>query len=229
MTPATPRTALISVAVCATAAGLALGLSSPARRLGGEDPSARVGAVSPADYGPAAAYLRIGVPALRADLERGETLGEITTTVPGRTVAGLTQALARAKAARLRAAVAAGRLSPSAASAGLATVVARARAEVARVPIVGVAAALAAAGRYLHAGRSTLLAEARAGRSLAEMADRRGATASGLVAALLRDRRAHIARRLAAGELTGYEAAVMQRGLPARMTALVHRGAAHTP
>jgi hypothetical protein len=61
----------------------------------------------------AAAYLGISVRQLRARLHAGRTLAEIASATPGRSPAGLIDALIAAKKRRIAARTAAGRLTPS--------------------------------------------------------------------------------------------------------------------
>ncbi|MBA3809934.1 MAG: hypothetical protein H0X28_16295, partial [Solirubrobacterales bacterium] len=150
----------------------------------------------------------------------------IARATAGRSLEGLTAAVAAAKAARVRAALKAGRLSETAAQAQLATVTTRARAELQRRrPARGLGGALSPAARYLKMSRGELLRQVRAGGTLAAItARRKGHSVPGLIDALVAARSARIAAAVRLGALSDAEATELRGNLQRRMTALVQTG-----
>ncbi len=226
MSHATVRIVLIGIALSAVIAGVILAATGPGER-SHTRASARGSAVAAADIEAAARYLGFKPAKLRSELRQGETLAAIAQSTGGRSVDGLAAALAAAKTARVRAAAKAGELSETAADAQLATVTARARAEVRRHrrPIVGLGSSLAPAARYLRMSPGELLSQVRGGRSLKAIATQRaGRSAAGLLDALVAARSARIAQAVKQGALSRGEAAELRATLRRRMSLLVDRG-----
>lgn len=135
----------------------------------------------------AAGYLGLTRTQLRHELRIHHTLAQVAEATSGRSAAGLIAALASAKASKLQAAVANGKLSQAKESAEQATMMKRATAAVERPRALGVAnGELAIAASYLGVSSTQLRHERRAGQSLAELADARaGKSAAGLIDAIV--------------------------------------------
>jgi hypothetical protein len=161
----------------------------------------------------AADYLGLSVAQLRRELRSGKSLAQVAGATPGRSEAGLIEALVAARQARLN---------------GLA---ARLREHVkATVDRPGGPAASAARGAlyyahvYLGLPRKQLLADLRSGRTLAQVADATpGKSEAGLIEALVAARRETLADALAAGRITQAQAQRRAARLTERVTAAVRR------
>jgi len=220
------RIGLATVAMAAAIAALILGIGGSGGHRHGQRGPAHSGTFAPTDLGAAASYLGLSPARLRARLRQGQTLAAVAQSRRGRSAAGLAKALAEAKASRLRAAEQSGKLSRATASRELASVSARARAELHRQGrIAGLGASLGPAASYLQMSRGELLSAVRAGRSLSEIAGRRrGKSAAGLLEALVSARSARIAAAVAVGALSRGEAAELRATLRRRMLVLVYGG-----
>jgi hypothetical protein len=164
----------------------------------------------PAHAGPlvaAANYLGVTKAQLQSELRSGRSLAQVAGATPGRSEAGLIEAL-----------VAAGRARLAAASANLTTkvtaLVNRLRGPHATPPALS----------YLGIGRAQLQRELRAGKTLAQIADGTpGRSAAGLVEALVTVRKARLAALVAAGRLGQAQEARRLEHLTSRVTAEVNR------
>jgi hypothetical protein len=190
------------------------------------------------DLATAAAYLGISPTQLSRELSPARTLAQVADASPGKSAAGLTQALVAARRARL-----------TSAAVKLASVSAklpqRVAAEVnraggpggargARHPATPAArlnrlfaaprASGAVAAAYLGVAPARLQAQLRAGQTLAQVADATaGKSQAGLVEALVAPRRARLADATAAGRVSEARQAKRLAGLRKRMSALVQR------
>lgn len=227
------RIGLAALAAAAVIAGIVVAVSGGAGHGHGHSRAlpARASGLAPADLAAAARYLQLSPARLRLELRRGETLAMIAQSTKGRSVEDLAAALAGAKAARLRAALKAGKLSEAAAHAQLATVTVRARAEVRRQRrIVGLGGTLAPTARYLGISRQELLRQLRAGHTLAALiANRKGRSMAGLIDALVAARSSRIDAAVGVGALSRAEAAELKASLRQRMSALIRRESAQSP
>jgi hypothetical protein len=227
------RIGLAALAAAAVIAGIVVAVSGGAGHGHGHSRAlpARASGLAPADLAAAARYLHLSPDKLRLELRRGQTLATIAQRTKGRSVEALAAALAEAKAARLRAALKAGKLSAAAAHAQLATVSVRARAEARRQRlVVGLGGALAPAARYLGTSRQELLRQLRAGHTLAALiAKRKGRSMAGLIDALVAARSSRITAAAGVGALSNAEAAELKATLRKRMSALVRRASAQSP
>jgi hypothetical protein len=190
------------------------------------------------DLAAAAAYLGISPTQLSGELSSAKTLAQVADASPGKSAAGLKQALVAARRARL-----------ASAAVKLASVSAklpqRVAAEVnraggpggvrgARHPATPAArlnalfsaprASGATAAAYLGVAPARLKAQLGAGETLAQVADATvGKSQTGLVEALLARRRARLADATAAGRISKARQAKRLAGLNKRMSALVQR------
>jgi hypothetical protein len=110
-TPGKSRAALIEAMLAAGRSRLAAALAELPTRVGSLVD--RVPGTGSHAAPPALRYLGIKPRALRQELRSGRTLGQIADATPGRSAAGLIEALVAARTARLQAAVAAGKLTPA--------------------------------------------------------------------------------------------------------------------
>ena len=224
------RILLAAIGAAAVIAGVLVAVTGPAGHGHSRASPAREGAIAGADVSAAARYLGLDPAKLRLELRQGQSLAAITQARQGRSVDGLAAALAAAKATRVRAAIKGGRLSEAAGQAQLATVTARARAELGRHrPIVGLGGALMPAAKYLGMSRAELLREVRAGQTLARITtQRKGRSVGGLIDALVAARGARISAAVRQGALSPSEGSELRATLRRRMSALVERGSARS-
>jgi hypothetical protein len=178
----------------------------------------------------AARYLGLKPQELRRRLRSGQSLAQVANAAGGRSAAGLIDAIVAARTARLKAAVAAGRLSPASARARASHLAQRVTE---RVDDVGRFGGLAAgahrlgpsvAAAYLGISRAKLRSELRQGRTLAQLASATpGKSAAGLVAALLAAHRAALDAAVAAGTMTATREQRLLRHLGERVLVEVAR------
>ncbi len=196
---------IAAAALVATAVVLALALGAFSGHHGSSSsPSAAAAGVGPSGVRAAAAYLGMPPAQLRRELRSGRTLAEIASSTPGRSAAGLEQAITQARAAALAAAVSSGRLSSAREKTLLANLNKQTAAEVRRRRANGgTAGAVPIAAAYLGlAGRQVRREEA-AGRTLAQIADSTpGHSAAGLTARIVAVERIRIARQAKSGTIT---------------------------
>ncbi len=218
------RRALLAIAAAAVVAGaIALGLGS-----GGGGPSGKSAAEraqlaerasstpSPSELTGAAAYLGVSTEQLAGELRSGRTLAEIAGARPGRSAAGLEDALLAAKVARIR--------TGSSGTARSARIIALRRRIADQVSGIRPYIGLPESARYLGVSVARLARELRSGRSLAQIADAtRGRSAAGLIDARVRSREAKLRASLAAGKLTKSNADALLASLRQRVSAEVHR------
>jgi hypothetical protein len=172
---------------------------------------ARVGGANPVT-----AYLGIGAGRLRADLKAGQTLAQIANATPGRSAAGLVQALTAAAKSKLDAAVAAGKLTAAQEqfvlgklTPAITSIVNGASLTNLGMHIPGVQGALA----YLGLTTVQVLGDLAHGMSLAQIANATpGKSAAGLIQTLEAAAKAQLDTAVTAGVLT-----------PAREQALLTR------
>jgi hypothetical protein len=220
--------ALLAVAVAAVVAAILIATLSSTGHRGRSRSATAAGAraVIPGDLSVASAYLGLTARKLRADLRSGKTLAAIAGRGSGHSANGLLEALVAAKRRQLEAAVRAGTLSRSQQTARLAALRRRADAEVHRAhrAAVGGVRYLAVTTRYLGITAKQLRERRRSGESLAEIADATaGKSATGLIDALVSDRRGSLARDAAAGELDRSEEVKLLSRLRVRVTRQVDR------
>ena len=177
----------------------------------------------------AATYLGLSETQLRSELQGGKSLAQIADATPGKSEAGLIQALE-----------AAGRQRLAATSARLERVVA-AEVNVVGGPHGGRAGdarrrghragkqgrALAAAASYLDVSTAQLRHDLRSGMTLAQVAATNGKSEAGLVEALVTAGKARLAARVGSGELTQKKADEILPQLTSRASAEVKRARHH--
>lgn len=170
----------------------------------------------------AAAYLGLDAAQLRSELQSGKSLAQIADATPGKSSAGLIEALEAADRQKL-----------AAVSAALPQ---RVAAQVNRAggPRAGArrgdhgahrrASTLSAAAQYLGVSTAALRHELQSGTSLAHLAKAStGKTEAGLIEALVAARKAQLASLVSAGRLTQARANEILPRLAARLTARVNR------
>lgn len=168
----------------------------------------------------AAGYLGLTTPQLRSELRTGKSLAQIANSTPGKSQAGLIEALESADKRKL--ATAATRLPH------------RILAQVNRAggPLLGSAdgarhnrlrvRALSAAAGYLGIGTAQLRHDLQSGTSLAQLANATsGKSASGLLEALLATAKSALASQVTAGKLTQAQANQIIPQLSARLAVRV--------
>jgi hypothetical protein len=212
MTPKHKRSAMLAVAVVAIVAGAIVagvtaggnGHGTPSARTLASRRSARGRKVrsagAPSETGAEAGYLGVTQTQLRGELQTGRTLAQIAKATPGKSAAGLVDALVSARAKQLSAAVGAGRLPAAQEKRRLARLRKRIEDRIDRPPgYVG----LPATARYLGISTARLRAELDSGHSLAEIAGARaGKSATGLIDARVSAREAALKAALASGRIT---------------------------
>jgi hypothetical protein len=175
----------------------------------------------------AAQYIGVSRAELVKDARAGKTLAQIATA-HGKTVAGLKAAMLAAVKAKLDAAVTAGKLTAAQEQAKLS----RAEQLIDRIvngrlsgprQRAGKPRLLNLAARYVGMTPRALVAELRAGKSLAQVAAGHGKTAAGLKDALLQPLRARLDKRVASGRITASEAQAKLARLSARLDVLINR------
>jgi hypothetical protein len=173
-------------------------------------------------------YLGLTRMQLVREIRSGRTLAEVAAATPGKSAAGLIDALVSAKAARLTAAVAAGRLPAAKLGGRLAGLRRRVAAAVDRVhrPGAGRRPYLALAADYLGLSRAQLRADLRPGSTLGGIADGTpGRSRAGLIEALLAPAKARLAARVGAGALTAANESKRLAMLTRRVQTIVDRRA----
>jgi hypothetical protein len=197
------RRLALAVALCALAAG---GTVAALAATGQAEHHRAVAVLAARDLSAAASYLGIAPARLQAAVRAGNSLARIAAATPGKSSQGLVAAIVEAKQARL---------------AGISAKLSRhVKAEVNRVPGQGVAAAVRG---YLGLTQVQLRNEARAGRTLAQIAEATsGKSAAGLIAAIVAQRRTVLAAMARSGRLTQTQLATREARLQARVTRFVN-------
>jgi hypothetical protein len=176
-------------------------------------------------------YLGLSPDQIRTQLQSGKTLAQIADATPGKSAAGLIQALVDAAKQKLAAAVAAGRLTQAQADQLAASLQQRITSFVNSTRPAGPrpigrghgGELLQTAATYLGVSVQTLLADLRAGKTLAQVADATaGKSAAGLIAALVAHEKQELADAVSAGRLTQTQADRIAANLQQRVTALVN-------
>jgi hypothetical protein len=152
------------------------------------------------------AYLGISATQLRTDLKAGQTLAQIANATPGKSAAGLVQALTAAAKTKLDAAVAAGKLTAAQEQFVLAKLTPAVTAFVngasvtsSRLQVPGVKEALA----YLGLTPAQVVADLARGMTLGQIADATpGKSAAGLIQTLSAAAKAELDSAVSAGVLT---------------------------
>jgi hypothetical protein len=178
----------------------------------------------------AAAYLGLSRAQVRDDLRAGKTLAQIAATTPGRSTAGLIEALIAARTDALGAALSEGKISASAEHRRLERLRARVTEAVDRArPHAGAlpGVQLDAAAHYLGVSTAQLRVEVQAGHTLAAIAQSTpGRSVAGLVAALLASRQSRLEAAAGSGKLSRKREERQLRTLRQRVEASVRGGAA---
>lgn len=176
------------------------------------------------DLAVVASYLGMTRAQLRSALRAGKTLAGLAGSTSGKSATGLIAALVSAKAARLDAAVADGKLSKRQERARLAAMRRRATVEVNRPRgVVGSGGELAAAAGYLGVTPKKLH-DQRLARSLAQIADATpGRSAAGLIEALMSAKKTSLAADVAAGSLSHADERKVLSALRRQLSAEVSR------
>ncbi|HMD60236.1 MAG TPA: hypothetical protein VKG78_02335 [Opitutaceae bacterium] len=213
---------MIAIAAIAIVAGVIVAIiatSSGSTRRQGSAAVAASGRVKPS-LGPAASYLGIPPAQLQAELRSGKTLAEVAGSTKGKSLSGLIDATAAARRAQLAAATAAGKITPAQEKRALAALARRSVAETSRT---GRSVNAVSAG-YLGLSRAQIRAQLRAGKSLAQIADATGGkSSSGLIEAIVADKKTRIEAEVASGKLSQAEANELLSTLDQRMTTRVER------
>jgi hypothetical protein len=174
----------------------------------------------------AAAYLGLSRTQVRDDLRAGKSLAQIAATTPGRSTAGLVEALIAARTDVLGAALSKGKISASAEHRRLVGLRARVTAAVDRTrPHAGAlpGAQLDAAARYLGVSTAQMRGELQVGRTPAAIAqDTPGRSVAGLVAALLASRQGRLEAAAGSGKLSRRREERLLRTLRQHVEASVH-------
>ncbi len=160
----------------------------------------------------AARYLDVSPAQLRADLKSGRTLGQVADATPGRSQAGLIEALATVRRRQL--------------AARAASLTSRVTAEVRRPygPSGLARGALFSARVYLGLSPAQLRGDRRSGMTLGQIADTTpGKSQAGLIEALVKARTEALAAAVAAGTLSKAQEETRVAKLTDRVTALVDR------
>jgi hypothetical protein len=184
--------------------------------------------------GAAATYLGLTRQQLLDQLVAGKSLAQVTAAQSGKTVDGLKAAIEAAAEADVDADVAAGRVTAAERDAFLAGLDARIDELVARTafprdrggpgfghghhagPFAG-----AAVAKYLGLTEAQLVAQLRAGKSLAEIAAAQGKTVAGLKDAIVSAAKAHLDQDVTEGHLTAAQAAERLAQLKANLDDIV--------
>ncbi len=208
MGPKARRKLMIGVALAAILTGGIVAAVTAARPVGHGNGSGRAHTL----LATSSAYLGLPIPSIRRELNSGESLAEIANHTPGKSSAGLVDALFAARRAHLSA------------------LEARAGAQITALvdrpggPARPRGGPLAAAAAYLAVSEPALHRDLRSGMTLAEVAERTpGHSEAGLVAAIVASRTQALAAREASGKLTASADARRVAHLEERVTALVHR------
>jgi hypothetical protein len=220
---------MLAVAIAAVAAGGIIAVSADGGHGGTSSASTRANGTSPAGASEvvlAASYLGVTPAQLRNEMQAGRTLAQIADATDGKSAAGLLDALVSAKAGKLRATVAAKKLSAKREKTRLADLRTTIHAQINRLRADRIPGytGLAATARYLGVSVSRLRAELLAGLSLAQIAGATpGKSASGLIDARVGAREVEIKTALASGEITRAHARTLMSKLRARVTHEVQR------
>lgn len=183
----------------------------------------------------AAAYLGISEDALVTELESGKTLAEVANATSGKSASGLVDALVAQEKSELAQAVKDGRLTQAQADQLQQSLEQRVTDRVNGTgfgrgpggPGFGVhghgpGGDLAAAATYLGISQDALVADLRSGKTLGQVADATaGKSKAGLVAALVAQEKAELARAVTNGRLTQAQADRLSAVLEQRITNLV--------
>ena len=177
----------------------------------------------------AAAYLGLTPVALRSELRAGKSLAQVATA-KGKSVSGLESALLSALRTRVEAAKAAGKLDAARADRLLQRapqlveriVNATPRARTARTKAAR-GGLLRTAATYLGMKNAQLVAELRAGKSLAQVAAGKNKSVDGLEQALLAALKQRVDAAVAAGRLPAARAQKLLERAPAHIERLVNR------
>ncbi len=167
----------------------------------------------------ASSYLGLDRARLRANVLMGRSLAQIADSTPGRSAAGLIDAMVAAKAARIARAAASGRVSKTREQARVANIRRRTTAE---VLLAG--GELSAAAIYLGATAVRIGGELQAGKTLAQIAAAMpGRTAAGLIDRLQKAEQKRLAAEQLAGNITHAQAAALAAALHPTLTAVVDK------
>jgi hypothetical protein len=175
---------------------------------------------------PAAGYLNIPLATLQSDLKGGKTLAE-EATAKGKTASGLIDAIVAAETKVLDAQKAAGWLTDAQETALLDMFEEQVTVLVNNGPGVPPVAAkggglLQNAADYLKISVSDLIADLKAGKTLAQEATAKGKTVDGLVQALLAPLKTELDKRVAAGDITAAQETTILNHATTMMTNLVN-------
>jgi hypothetical protein len=177
-----------------------------------------------------AGYLGLSQDQLRSELDKGKSLAQVAEATPGKSVGGLVEAIVSARKARLASALARGRITKAQENASSVKVTRRVSARVSRTDTCRPRATthhvpdLVRAAHYLGVPSRQLRAELSSGRSLAQVAAATpGKSATGLIAALVTERKARLAAAAAAGKITHAHEQTRAAHLESRLTAAVNR------
>jgi hypothetical protein len=224
------RNVMLAVAAAAIAAGaIVAAVTSGGGHHGARSASAHAAGRSgrPSATGElalAADYLGMTRTQLQKELQSGRTLAQIAKATSGKSAAGLVDALVRARAARLSAAVGAQKLSRATEQRRLASLRRRIEARVKRSDRSGTRSYAELAAAYLGVRAQALRGELAAGRSLAQIAAATpGRSAAGLIDALARARIAALKAALASGEITQATETTLRASVRRLVTAQVER------
>jgi hypothetical protein len=190
------------------------------------------------DLAAAATYLGVTTSALVTDLQSGQTLAQVASSVGGKSTAGLVAALVTHETAEINAAVSAGTLTQAEATTRIAGLTARFTAFVAGTftgrggpggpgghggPGHGPSDDLAAAATYLGVTSSALGADLQSGKTLAQVtAATSGKTVADLIAALVAHETTEINAAVTAGKVTQAQADARIATLTQRFTDFVN-------
>ena len=183
---------------------VAPGASSPAASTSAGSSSSAAATRGHSDVKIAAAYLGISPAQLRGQMRLGHTMAQIAAATPGKSVAGLVQALTDSRSAAISAELAAGKLTSAQAHARLATLHARTSALVNRARAAGaVAGTQRVATAYLGLTPAQLRHAQAEGRSLAQIANSTpGRSAAGLTAAIIAADKTRLTGEVKSGAMT---------------------------
>jgi hypothetical protein len=227
MTGALKRKIMIGVAVLALLVGVVLAIVTASGSSDGPtrpQPRRAAGLPGASDLALAASYIGISRAQLRHELDAGSTLADVANATRGRSASGLMDALFAASAARLSAAVSAGKLSKSKQTTRLAKLPERLNTEIHRHHGLGAGPVdVATTARYLEITAGQIREAQRSGRSLAQIADsRRHRSAAGLIQTLVSAKKAALAAAVRAGTLSRAAQSKMTAALARRVTAEAH-------
>lgn len=214
------RRALLALALTALVAGAAVAILVAVS--GGKAHTPLPLAGDRTDLAAAASYLGVSQQRLREELQGGETLAELADATPGKSAAGLEDAIVDAKSKHIKTEAETGKLSPHQESARLRRLRQRARAVLRRSHGARQRTVATQAARYLGIPAQKLLAEEQAGRSLAQIAGATaGRSARGLIDSLMKADRKTIAKAAAAGRISHATESRLLEGLRRRVSSEV--------